>query len=84
MSKNIWLASIDTYEDVLATKVYFETREQAERFINLVQSNPEVLFPGIKINDCMQNKIICSVSPIPLKDDEYINEYERELKEKKE
>lgn len=82
MSKNVWIATIDTSEDVLNTRIYFETREQAERFVNLVQHNPEVLFPGMKLEDCITNNMICTVNPIPLQDDKLIDEYEKSIEEK--
>ena len=77
MSKNVWVASIDTNEDVLSTKIYFETKDQADRYINLVRNNPELLWPGVKMDDCVTNSIIYSVSPIPIQDDSFIDDYEK-------
>jgi len=80
MSKNVWLASIDTDEDVLSTKIYFETKDQADRYISLVRNNSELLWPGVKMDDCVTNSIIYSVSPIPVQDDSFIDDYENSAK----
>lgn len=79
MSKNVWIATIDTPEEVLSTKIYFETREQADRFVNLIQSNPEILFPGIKLDNCIANNMICTVNPIPVQDNKFIDDYEKSI-----
>lgn len=81
MTRSIWQVTIDTEDDVLSSKVFFETKQQADEYIAMVQEHPDIML-GLDIEDCMDSHWICTAQPMPLQDNEFIKEFQKLIDEK--
>ena len=83
MSRSVWQVSINAYEEVLSTEILFETREQADRYIALAQTYPEIVYGGMKIDPTAASQTQFSVQPIPIQDTSFITELENFVEDAK-
>lgn len=76
MSKSIWQVSVNAYEEILSTTLLFETRHQADEYVNFIKNHPEALYGTTKIDKEAIEKTTFNICPIPLHDNSFITHLE--------